>query len=254
MINFFKKKSNKITFWSEVEGLADIQPIEVATKYMPSWFANTPRFTLDNMQKLPTVKNCPSFPDFHRIGYVVRMWTDSRLTITRQKNGEVNYEWETPNQHLPWVYHGDNQFIDHLPEHQKEIYKFCWKTQCPWFVKTPPGVSMLQMPMFYEFNPDFEVLPGIIDTDFHYEINQQLLVKREGTIEIKRGTPICMYIPFQRNDYEFECVNETPELEKQRRTSALNVFTKFNGINGGYKDQQRKKREAGEYKCPFHKK
>jgi len=254
MINFFKKKQPKITFWSSVPGLADIQPVEVATKYIPSWFAKTPRFTMDGEEKLPTVKNCPSFPDFHRIGYVMKMWCDSRLTIKTLNDGEVVYNWETPNDKLPWRFHGDNQFIDHLPANQRDTYKFCWKTECPWFVKTPPGVSMLQMPMFYEFNEDFEVLPGIIDTDFHYEINQQVMVKKEGTIEIKRGTPLCMYIPFQRNEFEFECIDETPEFEKERKTSALNIFTKFNGLNGGYKEKQKQMRKDGEYKCPFHKK
>ena len=50
------------------------------------------------------------------------------------------------------------------------------------------GWSVWQLPMYYDFNPLFEVLPGIIWSDRHHEINQQMLMKRYGEFTIKRGT------------------------------------------------------------------
>lgn len=258
---FGKKLDNEITWWSTVQGLEKIVPIEPATKHIPQWFKDTPRFTLNNEKenmfdrdKDPTVKSCPSFADFHRLGYVMKMWCDSKLT-TWYENDIIQYKWETPNNELEWHFHGANQYIDNLPEHAKEQFKFVWKTGCPWRVKTPPGVSMIQMPMYYEYSPDFEVLPCIIDTDFHFELNQQVVVKRLGEIMIPRGTPLCMYIPIRREDYKTTITDETEELKKQRRISELNIFTRFNGLFGSYRETQQNMRNEGKYKCPInHKK
>ena len=233
----FKTRSNIINFWSIVEGLPEIEPISLGREYLPDWFKTLRRFTnFDN----PTVKNCPSFVDFHRQGYVMKMWCDSILTLDG---------WETSSDQYRWSYHDSGQFIEHLPKHKQLEYKKVYKTVCPWYVKTPKNISMIQMPMFYDYNPEFEVLPGIVDTDFHHELNQQVVIKKDKVL-IKKGTPLCMYIPIRREEFKMSQSDETPELEKIRKKSKLNMFSRF---TDSYRQKQKDMMKSGDYKCPHHK-
>ena len=244
----------KITFFTEYEGLEDVVPVVPATKHIPNWFKKTPH--ADKDFNLPTIKNCPAIPDFFKNAYVLRMWCDVRFTVLLTEQDSIpfvepnklqkKYHCEAPDNSFKFETHGDNQFLDHLSEDQKKDAVFVWKPISPWFVKTPPGYSVLQLPMIYDYNSDFEVMPGVIDSDHHCQMNPQLIQKKLGTIFIERGTPIAMYIPFKRTKYNFECVYETPELKKHKLTNHWNTFTKFPGLKGGYKEKQKE--------CPVHRK
>ena len=73
--------------------------------------------------------------------------------------------------------------------------------------------------MYYDFNSLFEVLPGIIWSDRHHEINQQMLMKRYGEFTIKRGTPLAMYVPYERNKYSYDISGPN-----QKNSEWANVF------------------------------
>ena len=88
----------------------------------------------------------------------------------------------------------------------------------------------------------FEVLPGIIWSDIHHEINQQMHFKQYGEFIIKRGTPLAMYIPYERNKYTHTIEGPTIENSKWSNESWINVRSKF---KGGYKLHQ-----AEVKKCP----
>ena len=138
--------------------------------------------------------------------------------------------------------HADVQFRDWVPKHVKDNTSMVLKPACPWRIKTPPGWSVWQLPMYYDFNPVFEVLPGIIWSDRHHEINQQMLMKRYGEFFIKRGTPLAMYVPYERNKYTYDVSGPNEQNAKWNNESFLQVRTKF---KGGYKLNQAKAK-----KCP----
>ena len=277
MINWFKKKERpKITFWPKVPGLEEITPVKPHIKSIPSWYRRIPMWTYgesslnkDNDPKInkqfqeeyddpmipswkkqtnikaATVRKCPAIQDYWKTGYVVPMWSDVHLEIQENKDQVMDdYKWETPSDEFKIDLHHNDQFIKHLTKKEKENsgIKFIWKFVCPWFCKTPPGYSVLQLPMTYEVENEFKVLPGIIDTDIHHEINQQVAVYRYGQITIKRGTPLCMYIPFKREEFDFACIAETPELKRSYRLDQLYIFTKFPGMDkvGAYQEKQKK--------------
>lgn len=63
----------------------------------------------------------------------------------------------------------------------------------------------MQLPMFYEFDCDFSVFPGIVDTDQYHQINLQVLYHGNGEeIFIKRGTPLAQFIPFKRESFSMQ--------------------------------------------------
>ena len=188
----------KIEFISMADGLESIEECipKPAKNFIPQWFKDIP-------PRVPnTVKFCPSFTDYFSMGYVLPMWTDVRLSFNRVSEDQTEWSWNTPSQNFTVEAHTDGQFTDYVkPSFLGIDGEIIFKANCPWRIITPKGWSVLQLPLFYNFNKEFSVLPGIIDTDIHHEINQQILYHgNKKEIEIKRGTPLALYVPFKRED------------------------------------------------------
>ena len=188
-------KSDKIQFISTVKGLESIEEClpRPAKHFIPQWFKDIPSADPN------TVKNCPSFPDYFSQGYIIPMWADILLQYDKIKD---EYQWKSCDGLWNWDTHTNNQFL----KYKKTNFlgtdaQFVFKTNSPWRIITPPGWSVLQLPLFYHFNKEWSVLPGIIDTDIHSTINQQVLYHGDGnTISIKRGDAFVLYVPFKRSD------------------------------------------------------
>ncbi len=228
----FKKSKPLIEFISTVEGLETIQEcLPRPTKgYVPDWFKAVPNLA-------HTVKACPSFPDFFSQGFVLPMWMDSTI-----RYDSVEDRWFADSNMPSWDAHKNDQFMDFVKPHmQGKPGNFVFKANCPWRLITPPGYSVLQLPLFYHFNQEFSILPGIIDTDIHSEINQQILYHGEGnTISIPRGTPLAMYVPFKRTKYDLEIRYQTEQDRKLFAGKGLDIATKGMGA-GVYRRWQRER-------------
>ena len=251
-------KDNKVIIWSIIEGLEEIVPPQPAKKYIPEWYKKAPpafpkaegEFPFlpggaEWRKDRPTIKVCPSVHDWFSQGYVIPMWADLRIEV--KENGEILYDHPDKN-----IFSGgfmsNNSFVTWLPEHQKKNAIALIKPNCPWRIKTPAGYSCYQFPMWYHFNPDFEVPPGPIWSDEYHLINPQLIIKRYGEIKIKRGTPLCVFVPYKRepdDTFHYEVIKRNEECKILERKTKLIVQTKF---TGGYKEMQKEK--GG---CPMHK-
>jgi len=237
LFTFWKKREKpKIHWWSTIDGVESVTPILQAKHVIPDWWKRVERM-VSSFDEKGTVRNCPSFPEFISEGFVVPLWTDLHLKVDHK-----GYEWKTPSEAFSFSSHNDTQFRDWLPQHIKDNSSMVLKPNCPWRVKTPPGWSMWQLPMFYHFNSTFEVMPGIIWTDIHHEINQQMLIKRYGEFDIKRGTPLAIYVPYERNKYTYDISGPTEENSTWANKAYIHVRSKF---KGGYKLHQ-----AEVKKCP----
>jgi hypothetical protein len=186
-------KSDKIQFISTVKGLESIEEClpRPAKHFIPKWFKDIPSSAIG------TVKDCPSFPDYFSQGYIIPMWSD--VTLKKNKDG---WEWFSSSSKIKWDTHLDPQFLDYTIANFNGIDgQFVFKAESPWRVITPPGWSVFQLPLFYHFNQQWSVLPGIIDTDIHHEINQQVLYHGNGeVVKISAGDPFVLYIPFKRSN------------------------------------------------------
>ena len=217
------KKSDKIEFISSVEGLESIEEClpKLAKNFIPQWFKNIPSQTQESI----TVKHCPSFPDYFSQGYIVPMWCDSKL----ESNGN-SWNWKASSEKISWDIHGNNQFLNHADAKFNGIDgQFVFKANCPWRVITPPGWSVLQLPLFYHFNQEWSILPGVIDTDIHHEINQQVLYHGNGKeIIINRGEPFVLYIPFKRsNKLKHDIRYQTRKDQKMIKDKYYNRTSQF---------------------------
>lgn len=74
---------------------------------------------------------------------------------------------------------------------------------------------MLQLPLTYHFDNQFSIMPGVIDTDMYYELNQQVLYFGDSEdVVIPRGTPLVLYVPFKRESLDLEIRLQTNLTEK----------------------------------------
>jgi hypothetical protein len=227
-------KKDKIQFISTVEGLESIEEClpKPAKHFIPKWFKDIPS------KNILSVKNCPSFPDYFSQGYILPMWCDVELV-----KSDSGWSWSTPIDKFSWRSHTNDQFLDYTQASFNGVNgQFIFKPDCPWRIITPPGWSVLQLPLFYHFNKDYSVLPGIIDTDIHHEINQQVLYHGNGnSVKINTGDPFVLYIPFKRsNKLKSESLYQTEKHKKYFNIEGLRLFQKFKP-NGVYRDLQRKR-------------
>ena len=229
-------KSDKIQFISTVEGLDTIEEClpRPAKHFIPKWFKDIPS------KEIGTVKDCPSFPDYFSQGYIIPMWVDTKLTFNPQSK---NWKWESPKSIFKWDIHDDGQLLNHVvPKFNGVDAQFVFKTFSPWNIVTPPGWSVLQLPLFYHFNQEWSVLPGVIDTDIHSTINQQVLYHGNGKeIKINCGDPFVLYIPFKRSDkLNHEVRYQTPKEHKRFDKDTLRLNQSF-VPNGTYRKMQRER-------------
>ena len=230
-------KSDKIKFVSTIEGLELIDKSlpRPAKHFIPQWFKDIPSQTGD----ITTVKKCPSFPDYFSQGYILPMWTDVKL---KYENNVWN--WQTPTDKITWSHHDNNQFLDYVtPSFNGVDAQFVFKTHCPWRIITPPGWSVLQLPLFYHFNQEWSVLPGILDSDIYSQINQQVLYHGDGKeIMIKAGDPFALYIPFKRsNKLKYEVGYENKKDRQIFNKQDFNFETTF--LRGGIYKKMQKRRD-----------
>jgi len=223
---------SKITFISTIDGLQDIEECrpQPAKNFIPNWFKDIP-------SSAPmTVKICPSFPDYFSQGYVLPMWADTKLHY----NDDFGAKCEISPLVPPITTHSNTQFIDYVKPSFKDVDgRFVFKFNCPWIIITEPGWSVLQLPLFYHFNKEFSVLPGVIDTDIHHEVNQQVLYHSDQeNIMIKRGDPLALYIPYKRNKTKLDYRFMTNKDEKMFNKKVFRLATKMTG-EGYYRKLQR---------------
>ena len=238
LFTFWKQKEKpKIHWWTTIEGVEKVTPVLPAKEFIPDWWKRVQR-KINSLDDKGTVRNCPSFPEYINQGFVVPLWCDLYLEIEQ----EGTWKWRTPDKNFSFSTHSNTQFRDWLPQHMQDNTSMVVKPSCPWRVKTPPGWSVWQLPMYYHYNPMFETLPGIIWSDIHHEINQQMLFKRYGEFFIPRGTPLAMYVPFERNKYTYDISGPNSTNAAWSNESFLHVRSKF---KGGYKLHQSEVK-----KCP----
>jgi hypothetical protein len=194
-----------------LENIADVRPVP-AKQFYPNWWRKLASF--DKESSTHTAKACPAFPDFFSQGFILPMWSDTKLEYDPET---TFYRWEAGRGEAPykWDTHANGQLVNHVDNihHQGSKGKFVFKAISPWKIITPKGYSLLQLPVFYHFNNDFSVLPGILRTDTYHEINQQVLVHGEEkiSINIPRGAPFVHYVPIKREDFDLDVHYATEE-------------------------------------------
>tara|TARA_R100001463_G_scaffold38155_1_gene81918 strand:+ start:169 stop:843 length:675 start_codon:yes stop_codon:yes gene_type:complete len=186
----------KIIWTTSIQELSDTPELHIKNtrEVIPSWFKKIKIHEGKNfLDKIKTVKTCPSFAEIFNEGFVMLSPVDIYINVK-----ENYYEWRIPSPLFRLEEHPKEQFLKfaNIPN-ASYVSKFISSWNCI----TPKGYSLRQMPMFYEEQPDFYVPYGVVKTDYSHEINPQLIFNGDKKeIHIKQGQPLAIYVPYKRKD------------------------------------------------------
>ena len=185
-----------------------------ATNYISEMWKNTPLLMPQDKQEWDlfvdknigedsrkhTAKTCPSFIDIWMSGYVVPAPCDIWMYFDKKTN---LYQWETSMPQIELTTHPNMQLLEHGKGENDWLFTF--KLDNVWFVETPKGYSIYQVPMLWHDRRDYEVAYGVIHTDMYHQLNIQILVKKQE-IMINQGDPLCYIVPYKRLKHNHEIV------------------------------------------------
>ena len=218
ILNLFKRENADITFWCETEGLKDLNPIKKSITHIPQWFKD---ITIKNN----TIKNCPGLIDYFKLGYIHFLWTDILVKIPDNEVEPTEYTVPDPN-NFKVQFHHKSQYVDFLPT---DKYRFVLKPISPWRCRTKKGIKLLQLPLYYEFNEIFDVMPGIINTSYYHQLHPQICFKKTGQFLLPRGLPLCMLVPIKEEELTMKILDKSAITNQWENIARMKIQTKFAG-------------------------
>ena len=206
-----------ISFRPTAEFAKEYPPIPAKT-LIPDWIKNVKPHTACGAA---TIKKCPPMIDMITSGYYIRshgnfnfhryikdgeeeinISGDIELTISSKEIASSN----TILNKIPLL---SKHNFDEAPLIVNGIKKSVFKFLGYWAAKTPPGYSVLYLPVAHFYN-DFQILSAIVDTDDDWEIPTAFPAfcnyhdEHEHKWSIKTGDPIALVIPFLRDEWDCE--------------------------------------------------
>lgn len=169
-------------------------PYVAGGKRMPSWFRGSPK---------SGVRRCSGISDFLSLGVVIPAWS----TFVFNPIDYQNSDWQVQSAQYRML---NSQFsvdafqyestgkcpMTELREMKESFYP---KLVTPYSFITAPGWSTIILGMVHEPNPHFDVVPGIVNTDYYHQINIVLNLKGSEKFSIRHNQPIAQLIPFKRS-------------------------------------------------------
>jgi hypothetical protein len=188
-----KPRKNEIVLIPDDNRVMGIPPY-LGRKKLPSWWKNLP------IQE-GSLRRCQGVYDFTTAGITIPLWCD--VTIRPDPTGKF-FEFRTSSCGDDYTFAvGSFQRAQAqgcpIGEFNKIPTGQFIKLVTPWKVRTPKGVSLITMPMFFEPNPDYTVVPGIVHTDFYNHVNIVINITTDKEFVIPAGTLIQQMIPYHRH-------------------------------------------------------
>lgn len=223
-------------------------PIPIpASQGIGSWFEKIPIYSecpaaLDNPHAWrQTVKGCSPFLDAMTTGYLIRSFCDVEVEVGPQHGIDVGKfrltsrldGFEPTSYHEPWQFEGH-------PLGREWKCNLAGKFQNPWIVKTPPGVSCLFChPMLNDPDPRFYTLAGVVATDVYpLPVELPFLVNCRDyagkNFMIRTETPICLVIPFRREDWKMHVGTLDGNLSREARLGTRKLTARLRGAFNKY--------------------
>ena len=216
-------------------------------KVLPEWYREADRFAVDpytgkfwenpdGTGKVPTWKACPAIFDVMTTGYVlvtpcdIEFFLDSnkKISVKILEKGFDGFVTERPP--MPQFVNPMNCYEDH----------FAWFPQ--WAPKLPEGYSALYLSPLNRFDLPFVMTSGIIDNDkVNLPGSMPFFLQNSFSGIIKKGTPFAQIIPFKRENWESEIVEQDQKSLYNRIMDNSRFYRKKDG--GIYKNEIWSKRE-----------
>lgn len=217
-----------------------------AVEVLPDWKSALPAKVEQGLVSGRSARTCPAMHDFLHLGYVVPLWSDFRIERVsvdaqnrayRDPNGQLIF-WQSAHAAFPIEFHAREQVEGAAPLEPLYGIKKVVKPICPWLIETPPGWSILVLPLYLHEEAGklpIEPLPGVVNTDHWHQVHAPCRwTNVQPTMTLKSGTPFMHVIPFRRDEAlapEFKLISEQARL-----ANLAGVLTEF---SGSYRRQQK---------------
>lgn len=228
-----KLKPGQIRFTPPDNRMLDCAPTVNTIGNPPTWFKR--------IGKHPgSIRRCAGTIDLLAAGVTLPLWTNYRF-----RPHESGMFWET----------GSDDYSPPADIGQVQGFGFDSTGSCPmtamrkieegqypklvnpWRIETAPGWSTLLLPLYWEPNPNFSVVPAIVHTDYYHTANIVLNITSDAAFTIPFGTPIAQLIPFKRSaDFsEIDFADESDYKYVATRGFGMGSIAPRGGTAGPYR-------------------
>ena len=215
-----RDKPLKIKFFPGFREPGDrLSPPEPAIRHVPEWYRSLAKHEKSNDIRTlaPTnhigtdgaqvaTKMCMPFFDAMTAGYVYVLEDDVYVDV--DEDGKPVVWWD-----------GDVMMIDKRPSNDLPVPEGChpihygWRMN--WYYETPPGYSVIITHPMNRYDLPFYVQSGIVESDiWGLPVFTAFFLKRDFRGVIPKGTPIFQIIPFKRDDWELEALDNDDDLDR----------------------------------------
>ena len=233
--NKIEVRFNEIIYGKEFRNICDVYPIVPAKKIEKSWWKIMKthydifhsKTNKDFKTTLPTIKYCPGIFDFTNYGYIVPAWQDFQFCV--DDDGQI--EWQIPP---------SMKDINNIQSHSAEQVDTCpildntssyiLKLISPWLISTSKGTSLIYCKPFYHYSNDFDVCPGVLDSDIDKNKNINAFIRfnvKNKVIHIKAGQPLIQFIPFKRTNWKLKHLELDKKFKDMTEYDAIEMLTRF---------------------------
>lgn len=194
-----KVKPGEIRFTPTDNRMLEMPPFVNSVTNPPSWFRK--------IKKAPgSIRSCAGTIDFLSAGVTLPSWSNFYFRLDASgKDWEVASDDMSPPAGVAPINFFHHQSTGTCPiTSVREVETSSYpKLVNPWRMETAPGWSILILPMYWEPNSNYDIIPSIVHTDFYHTANVVINIKTDQEFTIKYGTPLVQMIPFKRSgDFE----------------------------------------------------
>lgn len=191
-----KPKPGEIYIFPRDNRLSDTSPYINTQSNPPKWFRMVGKHQ-------GSIRRCAGTVDYLSIGATIPMWTNVNFKPSMADGG-----WEVLMDQMPFfdsfrlqgfTYESTGECPMTKARHSDTQNASYPKLVSPWNIMTAPGWSTILMPVLFEPNPNYQVVPAVVNTDIYHEANVVLNITTNENFKISAGTPILHLIPFKRN-------------------------------------------------------
>ena len=156
-------------------------------------------------------------------------WQDSQFWVN--DDGQIEWQVPEPMQQINNIKIFDKNQIDTCPVLDNTA-SYILKLISPWFINTPKGTSLIMCKPFYHYSNDFDVCPGVLDSDMDTPPNSAVHAfirfnVRNKVIHIKAGQPLIQLIPFKRTNWKLKHVETDKNFKDKHNHLEITCSTRF---------------------------
>lgn len=210
---FNKEKEIHVDFFTLERSCIDLTPIVPAIECIPQWWKNLPTKMSDPMFGdivPPTVRKCPGFIEYYKTGFMLPMWCDIRVNVS--KEGGIHPM--VPSQRFSVEQHPPEQHAGFLSSFQN------LKLKAPWHVREKTGAKFLGLhPVWnYPVPVEYTVPTGILDFKYQNSIHVNTMVEireEKYSYNLNIGDPVYHLIPLSEKPVKIH-LHQVTEAELRK--------------------------------------